>query len=138
MRTFGYLSFLVLVAISAPSVLIAQQQSVPINSDYERAKPTVLAPLPPTLLHELIAIRDAGLNDDYAHQQVAHITENIGPRPVGSPQAQTAVEYVAAELRKLGLEVRLEPVRARRWTRGAETAELVEYPGQAPGTTQKI
>jgi len=138
MRTSGYLSLLVLVAISAPSVLIAQQQSVPVNSDYERAKPTVLAPLPPTLLHELIAIRDAGLTDDYAHQQVAHITENIGPRPVGSPQAQTAVEYVAAELRKLGLEVRLEPVRARRWTRGAETAELVEYPGQAPGTTQKI
>jgi carboxypeptidase Q len=24
------------------------------------------------------------------------------------------------------------------WVRGAETAELVEYPGQAPGTTQKI
>lgn len=138
MRTSGYLSLLVLVAISAPSVLIAQQQSVPVNSDYERAKPAVLAPLPPTLLHELIAIRDAGLTDDYAHQQVAHITENIGPRPVGSPQARTAVEYVAAELRKLGLEVRLEPVRARRWTRGAETAELVEYPGQAPGTTQKI
>ena len=41
-------------------------------------------------------------------------------------------------MRKLGLDVRLEPVQARRWIRGAETAELVEYPGQAPGTTQKV
>jgi Zn-dependent M28 family amino/carboxypeptidase len=94
--------------------------------------------LPPALIHELTAIRDAGLSDDYAYRQVAHITENIGPRPVGSPQAQAAIEYVAGELRQLGLEVRLERVQVRRWIRGAEAAELVQYPGQAPGTTQKI
>jgi len=94
--------------------------------------------LPPALIHELTAIRDAGLSDDYAYRQVAHITENIGPRPVGSPQAQAAIEYVAGELRQLGLEVLLERVHALRWTRGAEAAELVQYPGQAPGTTQKI
>ena len=41
-------------------------------------------------------------------------------------------------MKKLGLDVRLEPVRARHWIRGTETAELVEFPGQAPGTTQKI
>ena len=41
-------------------------------------------------------------------------------------------------MRKLGLDVHLEPVQARHWIRGAESAELVEYPGQAPGTTQKI
>ena len=96
------------------------------------------ASFPPALTQDLVAIRDAGLSDDYAYRQVAHLTENIGPRPVGSPQAQAAIEYVAGELRKLGLEVRLEPVQARHWIRGAETAELVEYPGQAPGTTQKI
>ena len=78
------------------------------------------------------------MTDDYAYRQVAHLTENIGPRPVGSPQAQAAIEYVAGEMRKLGLEVRLEPVQARHWIRGAESAELVEYPGQAPGSTQKI
>ncbi len=61
-----------------------------------------------------------------------------GRVPSGSPQAEAAIEYVAGELRKLGLEVRLEPVQARHWIRGAEAAELVEYPGQAPGTTQKI
>jgi carboxypeptidase Q len=119
-------------------ILLAQTQIVPVNSDYERPKPAVAAPLPPELAQDLVALRDAGLTDDYAYQQVAHLTENIGPRPVGSPQAQAAIEYLAGELRKLGLDVRLEPVQARHWIRGTESAELVEYPGQAPGTTQKI
>lgn len=108
------------------------------DSDYERSHAPAGPPLPAPLLQELTAIRDAALTDDYAYRQVAHLTENIGPRPVGSPQAQIAIEYVAGEMRKLGLEVRLEPVQARHWIRGAESAELVEFPGQAPGTTQKI
>jgi carboxypeptidase Q len=87
---------------------------------------------------ELAALRDAALADDYAYQQVAHLTDNIGPRPTGSPQAEAAVDYVAGELRRLGLDVRLENVRVRRWMRGVEAAELTEYPGQVPGTTQKI
>ena len=90
------------------------------------------------LMKDLITLRDAALNDDYAYRQVAHLTENIGPRPSGSPQAEAAVEYVAAELRKLGLEVRLEEVRLPRWVRGVETAELVDHPGQAANTAQKI
>jgi len=108
------------------------------DSDYER--PQALAPpsLPAKLLQELVAIRDAAWTNDYAYRQVAHLTENIGPRPVGSPQAQAAIDYVAGEMRKLGLDVRLEPVQARHWIRGAESAELVEYPRQVAGSTQKI
>lgn len=95
-------------------------------------------PLPPQLTAELVKLREAALVDDYAYRQVAHLTENIGPRPSGSPQAQKAAEYVADELRKLGLEVRLEEVKVPHWVRGAETAELVEFPGQTPNTRQKI
>jgi carboxypeptidase Q len=90
------------------------------------------------LMQELVAIRDAALADDYTYRQVAHLTDNIGPRMSGSPQAQKAVEYVADELKKLGLEVRLEPASVPHWVRGMETGELVEYPGQASGTPQKI
>lgn len=92
----------------------------------------------PDLLKELNQIKAAALSDDYAYQQVEHLTENIGARPSGSPQAQAAVEYVADELRKLGLDVQLEPVKVTHWVRGVETAALVEYPGQASGTSQKI
>ena len=93
---------------------------------------------PPQLLADLDKIKSAALTDDYAYRQVAHLTENIGPRPSGSPQAKAAVDYVAAEMRQLGLEVQLEEVKVPHWVRGAETAELVEYPGQVAGTTQKL
>ena len=93
---------------------------------------------PPQLLEQLAAIKVAALGDDYAYQQVAHLTENIGPRPSGSAQANAAADYVAGELRKLGLEVQLEEVKVPHWVRGSETAELIEYPGQVSGTAQKV
>src|SRR5918911_2583801 len=92
----------------------------------------------PQLLSELKRIQEAALNSDYAYRQVTHLTDNIGPRLTGSPQAQKAVEYVADELRRLGLEVKLEKLTVPHWVRGLETGELVEFPGQAPETTQKI
>ena len=93
---------------------------------------------PQQLINELTQIKSAALEDEYAYRQVAHLTENIGPRPSGSVQAKAAVDYVAAELKKLGLEVQLEEVKVPHWVRGAETAELVEYAGQVEGTKQKI
>src|SRR5258708_19982622 len=112
---------------SAPSFIAPPQ---PTQADQQN--------FPPLLQQQLSAIKAAALNDDYAYRQVAHLTENIGPRPSGSPQARAAAEYVAAELRKLGLEVRLQQVTVPHWIRGAETAALVEYPGMFSGTTQKI
>lgn len=96
------------------------------------------AKISPGLKEQLIALRDAALADDYTYQQVAHLTENIGPRPSGSAQSVLAAQYVAEEMRKLGLEVRLEEVRVPHWVRGSESAELVEFPGQSPKTTQRI
>jgi hypothetical protein len=92
----------------------------------------------PQLLKELRQIQEAALQSDYAYKQTAYLSNNIGPRLSGSPQAQRAVEYVADELRRLGLEVKLEKLMVPHWVRGAETGELVEFPGQAPQTTQKI
>jgi carboxypeptidase Q len=92
----------------------------------------------PQLVSEIKKIQQAAFESDYAYRQLAHLSNNIGPRLSGSPQAQTAVEYVAAELRKLGLEVRLEKVMVPHWVRGEETGALTEYPGMSPNTTQKI
>lgn len=93
---------------------------------------------PPQLTAELKQIQEAALKSDYAWDRLAHLTNNIGARPAGSPQANFAAQYVADELRKLGLEVRLEKVTVPHWVRGEEAGALVEFPGMAPGTTQKI
>jgi hypothetical protein len=92
----------------------------------------------PETLDQLRQLQRTALDDDYAYQRLAHLTDNIGPRPSGSPQAAAAVAYVADEMRKLGLEVTLEKVTVPRWVRGEEHAELVAYPGQVRGTTQNI
>src|SRR5688500_6208677 len=77
-------------------------------------------------LEELKAIMRAALDNDYAYRQTAYLSNNIGPRLSGSPQAERAVEYVAAEMRKLGLDVRLQKPSVPHCVRGEEKAELVD------------
>ncbi len=104
------------------------------------SRPSQTAPLQyaPQFVAEIKKVQQAALGSDYAYRQLAHLSDNIGPRLSGSPQAQAAVEYVAAELRKLGLDVKLEKVMVPHWVRGEETAALTDYPSMAPNTTQKI
>ena len=83
-------------------------------------------------------LRDAAMKSSYAYNELRYLTENIGPRLSGSPQAQKAVDYVAGEMRALGAEVTLEKASVPHWVRGVETAELTAWSGQTAGTTQKI
>lgn len=92
----------------------------------------------PKLLDELKQLQKAVLASDYAYTQVAYLSNNIGPRLSGSPQAQRAVEYVAEEMRKVGCDVKLEKVMVPHWVRGVETGALLQFPGQAPKSEQKI
>ena len=115
-----------------------KQPTAPSFALQPQASPAEQANFPPELLQQLSAIKADALVDDYAYRQVAHLTDNIGPRPSGSLQAKAAVDYVAGELRQLGLDVHLEEVKVPHWVRGAETAELTEYAGQTAGTMQKI
>jgi len=110
----------------------------PLPSLAQRHQPEAVMTYSPQLVAELKQLQQAALSSDYAYRQLEHLTDSIGPRLSGSPQAEAAVQYVAAELRRLGLDVTLEKVLVTHWERGAETAALVEYPGQAEGTTQKI
>ncbi|MFL6588595.1 MAG: M20/M25/M40 family metallo-hydrolase [Chthoniobacterales bacterium] len=122
------------VAIAALSPFAASGQEASPSPT-----PTPTPPLySPQTLSELKQIQEAALKSDYAYKQVAHLCNNIGPRLTGSIQAQKAVEYVAAELKAIGLEVQLEKVSVPHWVRGEETAALVEFPGMAENTTQKI
>src|SRR5215471_720807 len=114
----------------------------------QNAPPTEESPTPtptatpnvfsPQTLADLKRIQQAALSSDYAYKQVAHLSNNIGPRLTGSAQAAKAVEYVAGELKAIGCEVQLEKTMVPHWVRGDETAALVSWPGMAEGTTQKI
>ncbi|MGA9463758.1 MAG: M20/M25/M40 family metallo-hydrolase [Terracidiphilus sp.] len=92
----------------------------------------------PDQIRTMARVRDAAMSDPYALNELRHLTDNIGPRLSGSPQAQQAVDYVAGEMRALGAEVTLEKATVPHWVRGVETGELTEWPGQTAGTTQKI
>jgi carboxypeptidase Q len=135
---FVFLAALVL-AISAPSGLA--QNAAPAPSFMDRLNAMMTggkSAWTPEQLSVMEHLRDAALKDPYALNELRHLTDNIGPRISGSPQAGQAVEYVAAEMRALGAEVTLEKAKVPHWVRGVETAEVVSWPGQTPGTTQKV
>src|SRR5205809_314688 len=115
----------------------AQQTPVAASSPSASPSPTPTVFSPQTLA-ELKRLQQAALRSDYAYKQVAHLANNIGPRLSGSSQAAKSIEYVASELKAIGCEVQLERVMVSHWVRGEETAELVQFPGQAENTTQKI
>src|SRR6266700_2864674 len=114
-------------------------QQTPMAPPNSNASPSATpAVFSPQTLADLKRLQQAALNSDYAYREVAHLADNIGPRLSGSAQAAKAVEYVASELKAIGAEVQLEKVMVPHWIRGEETAGLVQFPGMAEGTTQKI
>src|SRR5437016_8121765 len=128
--------FSLLLLLCAPSVN-AQQTPAATSSPSASPSPTPVVFSSQTLA-DLKRLQQAALNSDYAYRQVAHLANNIGPRLSGSAQAAKSVDYVASELKAIGCEVQLERVMVPHWVRGDETAALVQFPGQAENTTQKI
>jgi carboxypeptidase Q len=131
-----------LVLAGATLSLAQQPPSPPANSPLMQRMSAFLdvpnGAWTPQQITTMNQLRDAALTDPYAMNELHHLTDNIGPRLSGSPQAQAAVDYVAAEMRALGADVTLEKTGVPHWVRGAETGQLVAWPGMAPGTTQKI
>lgn len=129
--------FLPLLGVTAP----AQNAPAPPNHSLDRLKSLLEGSTgvwTPAQIGTMERLRDAAMRDPYALTELRHLTDNIGPRLSGSPQAQQAVDYVAAEMRALGAEVTLEKAMVPHWVRGQETAEVVSWPGQTPHTTQKV
>src|SRR5215831_4164997 len=101
-------------------VLFASVLLLALTASAQRRRRFGEPPPPPTpqelqLSSEMEKIRDATLASDYAYTQLAHLSNNIGPRLSGSPQAEAAVQYVADELRKLGADVKIENVMVPHW-----------------------
>ena len=101
------------------------------------AKDLPASPDPSTLL-SLSRIRDAAMGSNWAFTELAALTDEIGPRLSGSPQHQAAIVRVAAAMRALGAQVRLQDIKVPHWVRGEEGAKLLEYPGRPDGVTQTL
>jgi hypothetical protein len=86
----------------------------------------------------LDALRTVALKGDYAYERLTDLTDKIGPRLSGSIGAAAAVTQIAEAMKALGLAVTLQPVKVPHWVRGAESAEIVDYPGRPAGITQKV
>src|SRR5437763_12136521 len=134
--------FRIVFFLSLSLVFCAQRvkaQQTPAATSKPSASPS---PTPVVFSAQTVAdlkrLQHAALTSDYAYRQVAHLSNNIGPRLTGSAQAGKAVEFVASELKAIGCEVQLERVMVPHWVRGEETAALVQFPGQPANTTQKI
>lgn len=131
-RSLGCVAHLLLILFSVRFSAHAQQ--LPGSP----ASPARLENFPFELIAQLESIKAAALVDDYAYRRLAHLTDNIGPRPSGSAAAKAAVEYVAAQMRDLGLDVHLEKVQVPHWNRGLESAELVAGPDFTRDTRHAI
>jgi len=127
-----------LFSVSLLASVCVSQQPPPAWAKLPQETESATRAFSSQLRGELAHIREAAMQDEYAYRELEYLTDSIGPRTQGSPQADAAVHYVADELRKLGLDVHLEPVPVRQFLRGNDSAELVEYPGQVAGATQKI
>ncbi len=76
-------------------------------------------------------IYDAALLNGKSYDWLDHLSNEIGGRLSGSPEAELAVKYTEAELTKLGLDkVWLQPVMVPKWTRGVKEYAYIET---APG-----
>src|SRR5580765_4828144 len=130
--------FLLSLALFLSAQRVDAQQPPAVASSPNGSPSATPAVFSPQTLSELKQLQKAALESDYAYRQVAHLANNIGPRLSGSAQAAKAVEHVAAELKTLGCDAQLEKVMVPHWVRGEESAALVQFTGQAPGTTQKV
>ncbi|MGC2815611.1 MAG: M28 family peptidase [Candidatus Acidiferrum sp.] len=75
----------------------------------------------------LVKIAGEGLMDSHAFQYLTEVSDDVGARVTGSPQAQKAIEWGLAKMRAIGLEnVHEEKWQLwRGWTRGTAQAELL-------------
>ncbi len=65
-----------------------------------------------------------------AYDTLEYLTDNIGPRLSGSPNAAAAVRWATETFQKWGIAVTNENVIVPHWVRGAEEAKLVSHHNQ--------
>ena len=70
-----------------------------------------------------------GTSTSFAWDRLAELGDTFGHRLSGSENLDAAIKWAADEMRRDGLDVRLDPVKVPHWVRGAESLEIVS-PGK--------
>ena len=70
-------------------------------------------------------------SSSFAWDRLAELGDTFGHRLSGSENLDAAIKWAASEMRRDGLDVRLDPVKVPHWVRGAESLEIVA-PGRHP------
>jgi hypothetical protein len=82
---------------------------------------------PPSDADRLVS---AALESSKAYDTLEELTDEIGPRLSGSPNAAAAVKWATDRFHSWGIDVRNEKVTVPHWVRGVETGKLVSHRGQ--------
>lgn len=78
-------------------------------------------------------LHTTALKQGKAYTWLEHLSEQIGGRLAGSPQAEAAVRYTFAQLEELNLDtVWLQPCTVPHWERGVPEVVLVKQEGRQP------
>lgn len=106
----------ILLALVAGSSAAANDVARPKGPDEDGTKPA------------LTKIAGEGILDSRAFQYLTELSDDIGARVTGTPQAQRAIDWSAEKMRAIGLQnVRAEKWSMwKGWTRGKAEAELLE------------
>ena len=70
---------------------------------------------------------DHTLANGKTYDHLSYLTDKIGPRLSGSPNARRAVQWTTEQFRSWGIDVRQEKVMVPHWVRGAERGRLVSH-----------
>ncbi len=104
-----------LIALMAALAVRAENKAAAKGPDVDGTKPA------------LVKIAGEGMLESHAFQYLTELSDDVGSRVTGTPQAQKAVEWGIAKMRAMGLEnVHAEKWQLwRGWTRGTAQAELL-------------
>src|SRR5512142_836123 len=94
----------------------------------EAPAPEPPAPAADGTMPALTAIAGHGMMDAHPYADLEELSDMIGGRVTGSPEAVKAVEWGMAKMKAIGLEnMREEKWQlSRGWTRGFATADMIE------------
>jgi len=115
-KIFGGIAVVALVAALAAGLAVrAKDKPAAKGPDEDGTKPG------------LVKIAGEGMMDSHAFNYLTELSDDVGARVTGSPQAQNAIEWGQAKMRAIGLEnVHAEKWQLwRGWTRGTAQAELL-------------